>query len=143
MWVVYALLAAVSAAIVVTLSKVGFKNVDSNLGFAVQSLMILGVSWGVTLWQGKLGEVARIERRAWVYLLLAGVVTCLSSLFTFAALKLGDASRVSSLDKVSLVFSVALAVVFLKEKVNWQTMLGAALMAGGAIVIATARQATE
>lgn len=143
MWIVYALLAAISAAIVVTLSKAGLKNVDSNLGFAIQSVMILVVSWSVTAWQGKVAGASDIEGRAWIYLLLAGIITCLSSLFTFAALKLGDASRVSPLDKVSLIFAIILSVIFLREKIGWQIALGALLMAGGAVVIATAKQTAE
>ncbi len=143
MWIVFALLAAVSAAVVVTLSKAGLKNVDSNLGFAVQSVMILAVSWSVVAWQGKFAETWQIEGRAWLYLLLAGIITCLSSLFTFAALKLGDASRVSSLDKISLVFAIILAFIFLREKISWQVVIGALLMAGGVIVIATAKSSAE
>ncbi|MCK8490238.1 MULTISPECIES: EamA family transporter [Spirosoma] len=140
MWILFSLLAAVATAIVVTLSKAGIKNVDSSLAFAIQSVLILIVSWGVVISQGTLSDVARIERRVWIYLILAGIVTCVSSLLSFRALKIGDASRVASLDKVSLVFSIILAVVFLKEKVNWQVIAGAALMAIGAVVIAMARE---
>lgn len=136
MWIVYTLLAAVSAAIVVTLSKAGLKNVDSNLAFALQSVMIFIVSWSVIAWNGTFADIGKVESKAWIYLLVAGVITCLSSLFTFAALKMGDASRISPLDKVSLVFSIFLAVLFLKEKVNWQTLTGAGLMVVGALVIA-------
>ena len=109
MWILFSLLAAVATAIVVTLSKAGIKNVDSSLAFAIQSVLILIVSWGVVISQGTLSDVARIERRVWIYLILAGIVTCVSSLLSFRALKIGDASRVASLDKVSLVFSIILA----------------------------------
>lgn len=140
MWIVFSLLAAVATAVVVTLSKAGIKNLDSSLAFAIQSVLILIVSWSFVISQGHLPEVARIERRVWIYLIVAGIITCVSSLLSFRALKLGDAARVSSLDKVSLVFSVLLAVVFLKEKVNWQVLVGVALMAAGAVVIAVARE---
>ena len=139
MWIVFALLAAVSAAIVVTLSKIGVKNVDSSLAFAIQSVLILLVSWGVVIGQGNLPDVMRIERRVWIYLIIAGIVTCLSSLFSFRALKLGNASQVSPITNVSLLFAVILAIVFLKEKLNWQVVIGAVLMAVGAIVIAIAK----
>jgi transporter family protein len=140
MWILFSLLAAVASAIVVTLSKAGIKNVDSSLAFAIQSVLIFLVSWGFVIGQGNFSDVARIERRVWIYLLIAGVVTCVSSLLSFRALKLGDAARVSSLDKVSLAFSILLAVVFLKEKINWQVIAGATLMAIGAVVIALARK---
>jgi bacterial/archaeal transporter family protein len=142
MWVVFSLLAAISAAIVVTLSKVGVKNVESSVAFAIQSVLIVLVAWSVVAWQGHLGQVAEINRRTWLFLIAAGVITCLSSLFSFQALKLGQASRTSSFDKISLVFSILLAVFFLKEKVTWQIVLGAALMASGAVLIAFSREST-
>ncbi len=129
-------MAALSAAIVVTLSKVGVKNIESSVAFAIQSVLIVGVAWGVVAWQGHLGQVQEIDRRTWLFLIAAGVITCLSSLFSFQALKLGLASRTSSFDKISLVFSILLAVFFLKEKVTWQLVAGAVLMAGGAVLIA-------
>lgn len=140
MWILFSLLAALASALVVTLSKAGIKNVDSSLAFAIQAVLILIVSWGVVISQGNLPDLARIDRRAWIFLTIAGVITCVSSLLSFRALKLGDAARVSSLDKVSLVFSVILAVVFLKEKVNWQVILGVVLMGAGAVIIALARE---
>ena len=141
MWVVFSLLAALSAAVVVTLSKVGMKNLESSVVFAVQSVLIVTVAWGVVAWQGHLKQVGEIDRRTWGFLIAAGVITCASSLFSFQALKLGQASRASSFDKISLVFSILLAVFFLKEKVTWQVILGAALMAGGALLIAFTREA--
>ncbi|RTQ47847.1 EamA family transporter [Hymenobacter gummosus] len=140
MWVVFSLLAALSASVVVTLTKIGVKNVDPVLAFAVQAVLILLVSWGVAGWQGKLPELSSIPRRDLLFLVAAGIVTTLSSLFSFQALKLGAASRAGVLDKVSLVFVVILAAIFLKEKLNWQLVLGAALMLGGAVLIALSQK---
>ncbi|SOD80295.1 EamA family transporter [Spirosoma fluviale] len=139
MWILFALLAAVAAAVVVTLSKAGIKDVDSSLAFAIQSVLILVISWTVVISQGNLPDVTRIERRVWIYLVAAGVLTCVSSLLSFRALKLGNASQVSPLTNFSLVFAVILAVLFLKEKVSWQLVAGAVLMAAGAILIAVSR----
>lgn len=143
MWIVFSLMAALSAAVVVTLSKVGVKNIESSVAFAIQSVLIVTVAWCVVAWQGHLPQVAQIERRTWIFLIVAGVITCASSLFSFQALKLGQASRTSSFDKISLVFSILLASLFLKEKLTWQVLLGAALMAGGAILIAFSKPSTE
>ncbi|MBW3130718.1 EamA family transporter [Hymenobacter profundi] len=136
MWIVFSLLAALSAAAVVTLSKIGIKNIESSVGFAVQSVLIVIVAWSFVFFQGHFSEVQRIDRRSWMFLVAAGVITCMSSLFSFQALKMGEASRTSSFDKVSLVFSVILAIVFLKEKLNWQLAVGVTLMGAGAIFIA-------
>lgn len=138
MWIVFALLAALSTAIVVTLSKAGIKNVDSTVGFAIESVLIIIIAWSVVAAQGKLADIGKIDKQAWIFLIIAGVITCFSSLFSFRALKLGDASRTSSLERVALVFSILFAVIFLKERINWQVIVGAVLMAAGAIIISAA-----
>lgn len=142
MWILFAMLAAVSAAIVTVLSKAGIKNVDSSLGFAIQSVIIIMVAWAVVLIQGNMPQVKTIDGRTWVYLIIAGVVTTLSSLLTFRALKLGDASKVNPLERTSLVFAIILAAFFLKEKITWQVVLGAVLMTAGAILITMAKKSS-
>jgi transporter family protein len=139
MWIVFALLAAVVSATVVTLSKAGIKNVSPSLAFAIQAVLIILVSWGAVIWEGLLPEITKIDRKSWIFLLAAGVLTAVSSLLTFRALSLGDASRVSPLTNTALIFSVLLAALFLKEKLTWQVLLGAGLMVAGAILIATTK----
>jgi len=136
MWIVFALLAALSSGIVVVISKAAIKNVDSSLVFAVQAIPILLVSWGVVMYQGNMPGSGTIESKTWVFMLLAGIITCVSSLLSFYALKLGNASQVSPVERLSLVFAIVLAAIFLKEKVNWQIIVGGLLMAIGAIFIA-------
>lgn len=141
MWIVFALLAAVSAAIVTVLSKAGLKNIDSSLAFAIEAILILIVSWGVVIVQKNTGQVAQINGKTWAFLIIAGIVTALSSLFTFRALKLNDASMVNPLERISLVFAIILSAVFLKEKITWQIVVGAILMVAGALVIAFSKKA--
>lgn len=143
MWIVFALLAAVVSATVVTLSKAGIKNVPPSLAFAIQAGLIIVVSWGAVLWEGLLPEITKIDRKSWIFLLTAGVLTATSSLLTFRALSLGDASRVSPLTNTALIFSVLLAALFLKEKLTWQVLLGAGLMVAGAILIATTKPSAK
>lgn len=140
MWIVFALLAAVSAAVVTTLSKAGVKDLDSSLVFAIQAVLIIVVSWAVVLIQGNTAQLKQIDGRTWIYILIAGVVTAVSSLLTFKALKLGDASQVNPLERLSLVFAILFAALFLKEKITWQIIIGAVLMAAGAVVIALAKK---
>ncbi|MHA4846768.1 EamA family transporter [Flavitalea antarctica] len=140
MWIVFSLLAAVSAACAIVLSKAGLKKVDPNLAFAVQAIMILSISWGTVFFQKKSFELGKIDQNSWLYLLSAGVITCLSSLFQFNALKLGDASLVSSIERLSLVFAIILSVIFLKEQLNWRVIVGAMLMIGGALMITLSRR---
>ncbi|HVG12097.1 MAG TPA: EamA family transporter [Flavisolibacter sp.] len=140
MWIVFALLAALSAAIVTILSKAGIKKLDPSLAFAIQSVLIIIVSWVAVFVQKTSHEVKQIDGRTWVYLIAAGIITAFSSLFTFQALKLGNASMVSPLERISLVFTILLAGFFLKEKITLQIIIGAVLMIAGAIVIATVKK---
>lgn len=143
MWIFFALLAALVSAVVVTLSKAGLRNVPPSLAFAIQSVLILIVAWSTVIWQKLLPELSRMERRSWLFLVAAGVLTAASSLLSFKALSLSNASRVSPLTNVALVFSVTLAAIFLKEKLTWQVILGAAMMGSGALVIAFAKPTGE
>ncbi len=136
MWILLSLCSAVAAAAVATLSKTGLAKVDSSLGFAVQALVILVTTWiyvGVT---GKSRDLTSIEPRAWAYLVGAGIVSSVAYLFYFAAIKSGDVSRVAPIDRLSLVFAMVFAVMFLGEKVNAPAIFGAALMGIGALIIA-------
>jgi transporter family protein len=140
MWIIYALLAALAGATLATLTKVGLKNVDHSLALAVQSVVILVIEWAAAAVRGQLGEVGNIDRKAWVYLLLAGVVTSASYLLLFRALELGDVSRVTPLDRLPLVFAIVLGAVFLKEEVNAQVIGGGVPMAAGALLIALTKK---
>ena len=140
MWIVFALLAAFCAAIVTILSKAGIKKLDPSLAFAIQSVLIIIVSWVAVVVQKSSHELKQIDGRTWIYLIAAGIITAFSSLFTFQALKLGNASMVSPLERISLVFTIVLAGFFLKEKISWQIIIGAGLMIAGAIVIATVKK---
>jgi bacterial/archaeal transporter family protein len=136
MWVLFALLAALLAGISVVLSKAGLKNIDSYTAFAIQSVFILIVSWSAVVFKHGLGKLSQLDRKTWIFLSFAGVLTCLSSLSSVHSLKIGHASRTSSLGTLSLVFSILFAVIFLKDKINWQLIVGGLLMAGGAVFIA-------
>ena len=140
MWVVYALLAAVAGAVLAILTKAALRSVDPALGLAVQSVLIVLIAWGTAAVRGSLGQVRQLEGVTWAYLLVGGVVTGTSYLLLFRALKLGDAARVVPVDRLSLVFAILLGATFLKEKVNAQVILGGALMAAGAVLIALAQR---
>ena len=139
-WIAFALLAAVTAAIVSTLSKAALKDVDSTLAFAIQSVLIIGVSWAAVLYQGQLGEIKNLSAKSWTFLIIAGIITACSSFLSFSALKLGNASQVAPLQQMSFVFAIIFAVFFLREKISLQMILGAVLMIGGAILIAMAKK---
>ena len=136
MWIIYAVLAALSAALVMILTKIGLKNVDSSLAFAIQAVLILTITWSVVLYQGNHTTIKDIESKAWMMLLLAGVFTTLSTLFSYKALSMGPSSFVVTIERTSLVFTLVLSAIFLKEKLTWQLVTGGALILSGAILIA-------
>ncbi|MFD2744010.1 MULTISPECIES: EamA family transporter [Sphingobacterium] len=136
MWFLWAMLAAVSAALVIVLTKAGLKNVDSSLAFAIQSILIVSITWSVVFYQGNLDMLKDIDKPAWIFLLAAGVFTTLSTLFSYKALSIGPASYVVTVERTSLVIAIVLSVIFLKEKLTWQLIVGATVMVAGAILIA-------
>jgi transporter family protein len=135
-WLWWALAGAVLAAAMTTLTKAGLKEVDQATAFAIQSVFTVLVAWIALAVQGGVGGLRDVDRRAWTYLAGGGVLIGLASLCLFQALKRGDASAVVPVDRLSLVFAVAFAALFLKERLTAPVVGGAVLMAAGAVLIA-------
>ena len=140
MGIIFAILAAVFAALVVVLTKAGLKEMDPILAFAIQAILILLITWSIVLYEGNVRQLAGTSRRTWIFIVCAGICTTLSTVFSFRALKLADATLVSPIERMSLVISVILAVIFLKEKMSWQAIAGVVLMAGGAVLVGFAKK---
>lgn len=138
-WMFYALLSALFAAVTAILAKIGIKNVDSNLATAVRTVVILVFAWGIVWFQGTGKQLASISKFSLLFLILSGIATGLSWLFYFRALQMGKASQVAPIDKLSLVMTLILAVIILKEKVTVTIFVGGVLMAAGAMLIAIGR----
>ena len=133
-WIFYALLSAVFAAATAILAKIGIKNVDSNLATAIRAVVILLFAWGIVFAQGTAKQIRSLSQISLLFLILSGIATGLSWLFYFRALQLGPASRVAPIDKLSLVFTIILAAIFLREKLTVPVVLGTVLMSIGAIL---------
>jgi transporter family protein len=138
MWLVWALLSAIFAAATALLAKLGVANVDPNLATAVRTTVVVVFAWIIALSLGTHNGLAHIERRSWIFLLASGVATGLSWLCYFRALSLGQASKVAPIDKLSVIFVIALAAPILGEAITARKILGGVLIAAGAIVLAFA-----
>lgn len=138
-WLIFAFLSAVFAALTSILAKIGIKDINSNLATAVRTSVILIFTWGIAAAQGTLKDLPNISKVSYVFLILSGLATGMSWLFYFRALQIGEANKVVPIDKLSLVLTIIFAGLFLKEKIGVQTILGAMLMTGGAIMIAMAK----
>jgi transporter family protein len=135
-WFVWALLSAFFAGITAILAKVGVENVDSSLATAIRTSVILVLVWAVAFAATPAGALTLPGRKTMLFLALSGIATGLSWLCYFRALQLGEASRVAPIDKLSVVFVIVLAGVFLRERITWQNAVGGALIVAGSIVIA-------
>jgi transporter family protein len=136
-WFYWAFLSALFAGLTAILAKVGVARVDSNLATAVRTVVILVFAWSIALWRSE-QALRSIPTRAWVFLVLSGLATGASWLCYFRALQLGEASQVAPVDKLSVVFAILLAALFLGEPLTWKIGLGGALIVCGAIIIALA-----
>jgi transporter family protein len=136
-WLVFALLSALMAALVAIFGKIGLEKVDSTLATTLRSIimMVFLVFTSLVLGKFKGFSVADLSSKQWWYIVFAAVAGALSWLFYFLALKYGKASHVVAIDRLSVVFVVFLAAVFLSESLGWKSVLGAAMITGGAILI--------
>ncbi len=135
-WVHWALLSALFAGVTAVLAKAGTKEIEPNLATAIRTTVVLLLAWGIVLATGK-PEWKTLSGRGTMYLVLSGVATGLSWVCYFRALHLGEASSVAPVDKLSVVFAIALAAIFLGEQLAWQHYVGGGLLVAGAVIIAT------
>ena len=125
-WFTWALLSAVFAALTAILAKVGVAGVNSNVATAIRTTDILLFTWAIALATARGAILVTYSRRTWFFLVVSGLATGLSWLCYFRALQLGEASQVAPVDKLSVVFAIALAAAFLGEKLTWHQWLGGA-----------------
>ena len=135
MWAVYALLSALFAAATAILAKIGVEGVNSNLATAIRTVVILVMAWGIVFFTGSHTGIKDISHRSMLFLILSGAATGLSWLCYFRAVQLGDVSKVVPIDKLSVVFTIVMAFVFLHEQVSMKSILGTILIGIGTLVM--------
>lgn len=135
MWFVFALLSAIFAALTSILAKVGIESVNSTLATAIRTAVVLLMAWGMVFLTNTQGGIAQIGRKSWIFLILSGLATGASWLCYYRALQIGEASKVVPVDKLSVVITLVLAVVFLHEKMTAKSLIGAALITAGTLVM--------
>ena len=134
-WVIYAILSAVFAALTSILAKIGISDINSNLATAIRTIVVLIMAWGIVFMTGAQSGIQDITAKSWIFLVLSGIATGLSWLFYYKALQLGDASKVVPIDKFSVVISMILAFVILKEDFTFKTVMGGILITAGTFVM--------
>ena len=135
MWFILALGSAVFAALTSILAKVGIDGVNSNLATAIRTAVVLVMAWGMVFLTDAQGGIGSISRKSWLFLILSGLATGASWLCYYRALQIGQASKVVPVDKLSVVITLVLAFAFLHEKFTWKSIVGAALITAGTLLM--------
>lgn len=135
MWIVFAILSAVFAALTSILAKIGIDGVNSNLATAIRTVVVVGMAWGMVFLTHAQSGLTEISKKSWVFLILSGVATGASWLCYYKALQMGDASKVVPIDKLSVVITLVLAFVFLHEEFNAKSLIGCLLIGAGTLLM--------
>lgn len=136
MWLIFALLSAVFAALTSILAKIGIDGVNSNLATAIRTVVVLAMACGMVFLTGAQNGIAAIGKRSWLFLILSGLATGASWLCYYKALQIGEASKVVPVDKMSVVITMIMAFVFLNERFTVKSIIGVILITTGTIFMA-------
>ncbi|MDE7341952.1 MAG: EamA family transporter [Lachnospiraceae bacterium] len=135
MWLLFAILSSVFAALTSVLAKVGIDGVNSNLATAIRTVVVLIMAWGMVFLTNAQGGIGEISRKSWLFLILSGMATGASWLCYYKALQMGEASKVVPIDKMSVVITLVLAFVFLHEKFTVKSAVGCLLIGAGTLIM--------
>lgn len=135
MWMIFAILSAVFAALTSILAKVGIEGVNSTLGTAIRTIVVLAMSWGMVFITHAQSGLTEISKKSWIFLILSGLATGASWLCYYRALQMGEASKVVPIDKLSVVITLVLAFVFLHEQFTVKSVIGCILIGIGTLLM--------
>lgn len=135
MWLLFAILSSIFAALTSILAKVGIDGVNSNLATAIRTVVVLIMAWGMVFFTNAQTGLNEISRKSWVFLILSGLATGASWLCYYKALQMGEASKVVPIDKLSVVITMMLAFIFLHEKFTPKSIVGCVLIAAGTLLM--------
>lgn len=135
MWMILAILSSIFAAATSILAKIGIEGVNSNLATAIRTAVVLVMAWGMVFLTGAQNGISGISGKSWLFLILSGIATGASWLCYYKAIQLGSVTRVVPIDKLSVVLTIVLAAIFLRESFTLKTAIGSVLLAAGTLVM--------
>ena len=135
MWLLFAILSALFAALTSILAKIGIEGVNANLATAIRTVVVVVMSWGMVFLTNAQGGIGQISRKSWTFLILSGLATGASWLCYYRALQMGEASKVVPIDKLSVVITLILAFVILHEELTAKALIGCVLIGAGTLVM--------
>ncbi|ANN63668.1 EamA family transporter [Brachyspira hyodysenteriae] len=139
--IIFALLSSIFASLTAILIKIGLAGINSNLATAIRTIIILIMSWVIVFYTNSVNSINTIETiknlntKTIIFIVLSGIATGLSWLFYFKALQIGNVNRVVVIDKLSIVFTIILAAIFLKESLNIKIIIGVLFIVAGTLII--------
>ncbi|WP_149554895.1 EamA family transporter [Treponema pectinovorum] len=136
MWLIFAILSAVFAALTSILAKVGIDSVNSNLATAIRTVVVVLMAWGMVFLTHAQRGFVEIGKKSWLFLILSGLATGASWLCYYKALQMGEVSKVAPVDKLSIVITWVLALIFLQEQFTAKSFIGCVLIGIGTFVMA-------
>lgn len=136
MWVLFAFLSAIFAALTSILAKVGIEDVNANLATAIRTVVVVVMAWGMVFLTHAQSGLSSIGTKSWVFLILSGLATGASWLCYYRALQIGQASKVVPIDKLSVIITLVLAFVFLHEDFTMKSLIGCILIGAGTLFMA-------
>lgn len=134
-WLIYALLSAFFASLTTILGKIGIEGVESNLGTAIRTAVVIVMSFIMVAFTGKTGEIKKIDKKELGFILLSGLSTGASWLCYYKALQDGEAGIVVPIDKLSILVTIAFSYIVFKEKLSKKAMLGLVMIVFGTLVL--------
>ena len=135
MWIVFAFLSSVFAALPSILAKVGIDGVNSNLATAIRTMVVVVMAWVMVFITGAQGGITQINRKSWIFLILSGLATGASWLCYYKAIQMGTVSKVVPIDKLSVIITLILAAIFLHEDFTPKSIIGSVLIAAGTLLM--------
>lgn len=135
MWLLFAILSAIFAALTSILAKIGIEGVNSNLATAIRTLVVVAMAWGMVFLTNTQSGLTEITKKSWIFLILSGIATGASWLCYYKAIQIGDASKVVPIDKLSVVITLVLAFVFLHEQFTAKSLIGCVLIGAGTLIM--------
>lgn len=135
MWLLFAFLSAVFAALTSILAKIGIDGVNSNLATAIRTVVVVAMAWGMVFLTHAQGGLTEISKKSWIFLILSGLATGASWLCYYKALQMGEASKVVPIDKLSVVITLILAFIFLHEQFTIKSLIGCVLIGVGTLIM--------
>ncbi len=135
MWLLFAILSAVFAAVTSIFAKIGIEGVNSNLATAIRTVVVVIMAWGIVFVTGTQKGIPQISNKSWLFLILSGLATGASWLCYYRAIQMGSVSKVVPIDKLSVVITLVLSFIFLHEEFTVKSLIGCILIGAGTLIM--------